>query len=190
MKKTITIPILLLVFSFLCFNSYGQKETKPKPETKEKQAKDSFGPTYRTKYKTAKKSDSFGPTYRDKYANNLDNIEKQTLEIKPYAGFSQPIGSYSKFSKTGGVVGFSADYFITPNFGLGMDLNTQFNGFKHPFDFSRIPETVQWYVTDTTSPYYGLVVEPVNLFESQSGSWTTTTLSFGPTYRMNYKKEI
>lgn len=106
---------------------------------------------------------------------NFKSYGQQTLELKPYAGTSMPLGEFQKFSKIGVSSGLSGDYFFTPNFGLGFDVNHQLNGFKSPYDFSRIPADNPMDTSDTW--------EVVN---TQKGSFSSTSFSIGPSFRFGF----
>ena len=95
--------------------------------------------------------------------------QNKELQVKPYVGFSSPIGDFKNFSNNGFVFGFSMDKYLGKAFALGLDFNVQSNGFKNPYDFSVI-----------TNPY--------TVAETSSGNWSTSTITFGPTYRIGSTK--
>ncbi len=91
-------------------------------------------------------------------------LEEKPLQLKPYIGFSAPLGDFKEYSDSGFAYGLTLEKYLNSNFALGLDLGFQNNAFKKPFDFSNI-----------SAPY--------NLRENNSGSWNATSLVFGPTYK-------
>ncbi len=99
--------------------------------------------------------------------SQIDN--KKPFQIVPYVGLSSPQGDFKDFSDNGSVFGLSIDKYISSKFALGLDFNYQSNAFINPFNYSSIP-----------SAY--------NVVNNDDGKWNTTSLTFGPTYKIGSKK--
>lgn len=99
--------------------------------------------------------------------SQVDTTKK--IQISPYLGISQPLGDFKDFAKSGTAFGISADKYLSKKFALGVDFNYQSNSFQTSYDFSGI-------------------TNPFSIVESQNGNWSTSTLTFGPTYRIGIKK--
>lgn len=96
------------------------------------------------------------------------NTEK-TIQINPYLGLSSPQGDFKNFAENGYVLGLSLDKYLSSKFGLGVDLNYQSNGYKNGTDFS-------------------IISNPYGVLSNVSGEWSSTNITFGPTYKFGNGK--
>jgi len=95
-------------------------------------------------------------------------LGQKQVEVSPYAGFSTGIGDYVK---NGFAIGLSGDYFFSPQFGLGFDINQQKNDFTNPADYSRLTNAIP--------------ESPFTITSNQSEKWSNLSLSLGPVYRID-----
>lgn len=97
------------------------------------------------------------------------SVKDKSFQITPYVGFSSPSGNFKDFASNGFVAGLSMDKYLNSHFALGLDFNYQSNPFQSAYDFSGI-------------------TNPFSISETQNGNWSTSTLTFGPTYKIGSKK--
>lgn len=94
---------------------------------------------------------------------------KRAIQVSPYIGYSSPLGAYDDFSGNGFVFGLSVDKYLSNQFALGFDYNLQSNSFDSSFDYS-------------------VITNPFSVSETSNGNWSTSTFTFGPTYKIGSKK--
>ncbi len=93
----------------------------------------------------------------------------KNFNLTPYIGLNSPTRGLKDFSNDGFVSGLALDYYFGKKIGFGLDFNYQSNPFKSSYDFS-------------------VISSPFTVLETQKGNWSTSTLTFGPTYKIGSKK--